>query len=199
MGVLAVPLMIAGTVLSAASAYKSGQDAKQSARFEAQQLESSAQQKRVMAIQEQAVAQRRAIAEGKASELKMSTAQNISAASGGGALDTSVLNIMADLAGSGDYRKRVALYEGDVKAQNLNYSADMDIYGAEAKRKEGKAAARAGTIGAVTSLAMGLGAVGSSSAGQSFFAKYSGGSAATTAGATSGGFTYGGALDSMPR
>ena len=169
-----IGLMVAGTALSAKSAYDQGQVAKNQANLEASNLQSSAMQKRMAAIQEQAVAQRKAITAGKEAALVQSRAQAVAASSGGGSLDVSVAKIMSDLAGQGSYNKQVAMYEGDSRAPDLNYGAELDTWGAEAKRKEGRDAAKAGKTKAVASLVTGLAAAGASGAGQSLFSKYFG-------------------------
>ena len=60
--------------------------------------------------------------------------------SGGGAMDPTVVDIMGDLAGESNYRKMVALYEGEEQANKLRM-------GAEVSREEGDLAKEAGKIG----------------------------------------------------
>lgn len=190
MGAAALPLMIAGTVLTSYSMYQEGQAAKKAANFEASQLEAVAKQKEANAIATQAMAQRKALEAKREGEITQSRAQAVSAASGGGSLDESIVAIMQNLAKETDYRKRVSLYEGDVKAQEMQYSAALDKWSAGAKRQAGKAAAKSATIGAIGTLVAGSAMAGSSEAGKSFFAKYGGG-------APKGGMEIGGAFDKM--
>lgn len=191
MGAAALPLMIAGTVLTAVGTYQQGQAAKKQAMFEADQLESSARQKEAMAIAEQAVSQRKAAEARREGELVMSRAQALGAASGGSSLDESLVAIMQNLEKETDYRKRLSLYEGEAKAQDLKYSAEIDKWSAGVSRQAGKAAAKTGTTMAIGSLLLGATAAGTSEAGKSFLAKYGIG------GAPKGAMEIGGGFDKM--
>jgi hypothetical protein len=94
--------------------------------FEAEQLEQNAGQ----AI---AASQREAIEQRRQADLAASRALALAAASGGGASDTSVVNIIANLKGEGSYRSAVALYRGEDQARLMRM-------GASAKRYEGAVA-----------------------------------------------------------
>lgn len=107
-----------------ASAYKkAGKYVKQGAKFENIQL--AAKGKEAFAS-----AQRGALAESKAADLAISRAVAVSAASGGGASDPGVMNIIGNLASEGKTNALSALFEGqstDVAYQNEilanNYNA----------------------------------------------------------------------------
>ena len=97
--------------------------------------------------QERAAAQRGAIEQQRQGRLVGSRAQAISAASGGGALDPSIVNLMGDLGSEADFRAATALYQGEDTARGLEYSAVLqraagqgDLYAGEVYRRAGEAA-----------------------------------------------------------
>jgi hypothetical protein len=100
------------------------------AQFEAEQLEQNAGQ--VVAA-----SQRDAMEERRKADLMASRALALAGASGGGASDTTVVNIIAKLKGEGSYRSAVALYRGEDKARRLRM-------GAAARRYEGAVAEEGG-------------------------------------------------------
>ena len=126
-------LAAAGTALNAYGKYRAGDSAKKRANFEAKQMESEAGQRL-------AASQRQAQEYERQGRLQASRALAIAAASGGGAMDPTVVDIMGDLAGESNYRKMVALYEGEEQANKLRM-------GAESRREEGDLAKEAGKIG----------------------------------------------------
>ena len=75
--------------------------------------------------QEQAVAQRTAIDEQRQGRLISSRAQAIAAASGAGALDPTIVNILGDIDTEAEIRALTALYEGDERASGLRYDAAL--------------------------------------------------------------------------
>lgn len=129
---------VVSTVLMAAEQRQQGIDADRLAQFKAQQLEQKAGQER-------AVAQRKAIAARRRSKFAESRALALAAASGGGASDPTIVNIMSGIAGEGEMAAQSALYEGEERARG----AEM---GAVASRYEGRQAKRAGYIKAGTSI-----------------------------------------------
>lgn len=86
-----------------------------------------AEQGRVAAGQERASAQRAMIEEGRRTRLAQSRAQAVTAAGGGG-FDPSTLNIIAGLETEGRYASLSALYEGESRAQNLEFGADLATF-----------------------------------------------------------------------
>lgn len=121
--------------------------------------EYEATQAYINAGQAQAAGQRKAQEEQRRSRLAQSRALAVAAASGGGASDRTVADIIADLAAEGDYRSRLAMYEGDDKARLLRARGDAAKY-------EGKAAQRTSYLRAATSIA---------GAGGTLYEKYGGG------------------------
>lgn len=120
------------------------------ANFEASQLEQDAGQA-------QAVSQRQGEDIGLQTRLVNSAALARAAASGAGASDPTVLNIMAKTSAMGAYRSGVALYEGEeqarldrVKAAALRFSGDLGI-------ADAVTASRAANSGAMTTVLSGAG------------------------------------------
>ena len=110
-----------GTALSAYGKYRGGKSAKARAKFEAKQMEANANK----AI---SVSQREAQEIDREGRIQASRALAVAAASGGGASDPTVMNIMGDLAGGTDYLKSVALYEGKERASDLRLSGASSMY-----------------------------------------------------------------------
>lgn len=91
------------------------------AQFEAEQLEQDAGQ--TIAASQRAAREQERIA-----TLVASRALAVAAASGGGASDTTVVNLIARIKGEGAYRAGVKLYEGEARARKLRLSADARRY-----------------------------------------------------------------------
>ena len=97
--------------------------------------------------QERAAAQRATLEQQRQGRLVGSRAQAVAAASGGGALDPSVVNLMGDLDNEASFRAATALYQGESAARGLEYGAVLqraagqgDIYAGELYRQSGEAA-----------------------------------------------------------
>ncbi|CAB5220640.1 hypothetical protein UFOVP241_11 [uncultured Caudovirales phage] len=117
----------AGSVIGGLSHIEFGQQAQQAADFQAAQL-------RQNAGQAQATAQHAAYDVDRQAQYTASTALATAAASGGGASDPTVVNLIARNAGEFAYRKAVALYQGDDKARLMNLQADAkEFEGANTK------------------------------------------------------------------
>jgi hypothetical protein len=115
---------VGGEIMGGISHYEFGQQAMQAAQFQAAQL-------RQNAGQVQASAQRQAFDVDRQAKYVASSALATAAASGGGASDPTVVNLMARNAGEFAYRKAVALYQGDDKARLMNLQADAKEYEGE--------------------------------------------------------------------
>ena len=116
-----------GAVVGGLSHIEFGQQAQQSAEFQAAQL-------RQNAGQAQASAQHAAYDVDRQAQYTASTALATAAASGGGASDPTVVNLIARNAGEFAYRKAVDLYQGDDKARLMNLQADAkEFEGANTK------------------------------------------------------------------
>jgi hypothetical protein len=142
-------MMIGSTVLSAGGQYRAGKTEDKRAKIEARQMEAQAKE-------EFAASQRAGFEQERQGALKASRMLALAAASGGGASDPTIVNLMANLAGETQYRKSVELYEGGERAKDLRYQGQV-------RRYEGKEAKRAGKLGAFTTLLSG---------GTSLYSKY---------------------------
>jgi hypothetical protein len=149
-----------------------GQRKNVAAQFEAEQLEQNAGQ--VIAA-----SQRDAMEERHRADLAASRALALAAASGGGASDTTVVNIIAKLKGEGSYRSAVSLYRGESEARRIRM-------GATAKRYEGAVAEEGGEFQASGYETMAAASLFKGAS--SLFTKYGGGSPSGASGPTSGGY-----------
>ena len=70
-----------------------------------------------------AISQRQALEERRIGEITASRALAVVAASGGGASDPTIVNLMSNIEGEAHYRARVALYEGEARARQLRLDA----------------------------------------------------------------------------
>ena len=147
------------TVIAANETVKAGKAADELGKFKAKQLEQKAGQQR-------AVSQRKADNARRSARYAESRALALAAASGGGASDPTVVNIMAGIAGEGELAAQSALYEGEEQARGSEMSAT-------ASRYEGSQAKRAGYIKAGTSVMSSFSKFGN----QSMTEKYSPGDA----------------------
>lgn len=120
-------LMNAAPYIAGGAEILGGVAENRNARFEAQQLDAKAKE-------EIAASQREAQDKRKEAALVNSRAQAIAAASGGGAgVDApSIVKIMSDTAGQGEYNAQAAMYGGATRAAGLRASA-------AARRRSGSA------------------------------------------------------------
>ena len=135
MGSALLPIAAAGTALQAYGARQAGKTAYKASKFEAAQLQQQA-------LEEQAVSQRRAMDIDRQGRLRASRALAVAAASGAGATDPTVLNLMATYAGETEYERMVALYEGETAAQKSRLQA-------QATRIRGQQANKAGGFSSI--------------------------------------------------
>lgn len=133
---------IGGSVLSGVGSIVNANSQADAARAEAAQLERAAGEA-------QAAAQRNAERKRKEAQLIMSRQQALAAKSGGGATDSTVLDLMAGAKGEGELQGRMLQYEGDERAAGLTYQAAI-------KRAMADRAQTAGWIGAGASVLSGL-------------------------------------------
>ena len=145
MGAAVAPLAIAGTALQGLGQYRAGKQAYWASKFEAGQMESQAMERK-------AASHRQVEEIDRQGRLAQSRALAVAAASGGGASDPTVMNIMANLAGETEYRKMVALYEGESAARYLEGQADVTRWAGREARTAGKMAALGTAISGGTSL-----------------------------------------------
>jgi hypothetical protein len=131
-----------GTGLSAVGSIVAG--SQQAAMAEAQAAAAERQ-----ASEERAASQREAIQRSKEARLVMSRQQAVAAASGGGATDSTVLNLMGDTASQGWFNQASAVYEGESRGRALEDQAAIS-------RWEGKQAKMASFISAGSTVLSGI-------------------------------------------
>jgi len=158
-------LGLTGTLLQAQGYRSQGQSAKQQGQAEQQAANYRAEQLDQIAGQSIAASQRVAQEQRRQARLLASRALAVAAASGGGASDSSVTRIIADIHGEGAYRAAVALYEGEDRARQERMAASATRYEGELAAQSGSNAAKAGNIMALGSLLSG---------GMSLYEKYKG-------------------------
>lgn len=128
--------------------------------FQAQMLEERAGA-------EIATAQRQRFEESRTAGLVASRALAVAAASGGGASDTTVGNLIARVKGEGAYRGMVRMYEGESRARTLRLGATAKRYEGALGVQEAAAGQRIGNNMAFANLLIGSGGL---------YGKYGGGS-----------------------
>lgn len=133
-----IGLAVAGTALSAGGSIIGANSEAKELRREAAQLEAGAGRER-------ASSHRAAMEEKRQARLAASRGLALAAASGGGADDPTVVNLLAGIEGEGEYRALSALYEGDQTALGMEAEAAARRRGAKSTKKAGLVKA-AGTI-----------------------------------------------------
>lgn len=153
---------VGGALLGGLSHLQFGLQAQQAAEFQAAQL-------RQNAGQAQASSQRTAMDVDKQAAYTASAALATAAASGGGASDPTVVNLIAKNAGEFAYRKAVALYGGDERARLDNLQAAAKEYEGANVRRNSTTVAAGQLFGADTTLIKGM------AKGASMFERFGGG------------------------
>jgi hypothetical protein len=168
---------VAGAAMSASSTIAQGNAAAAQAQAQQQALEYQAKQKEVQAGQERAASQRNAQVRRKEAELAASRGLAVSAASGGGALDPTVVNILGDIEGEGEYQALMEMYGGEQRARNLESGAALNQYEGQMAYAAGQAAKKNSRISAAGQFM--------STAGQLGYSAYKGGMFSNSPGAGS--------------
>lgn len=106
-----------------------------------------------------ASAQRDMLEQRRQARLLESRALAVAAASGAGASDTTVVNIINDIAAEGAYRSSLALFEGQERARQLRAGAEVRREGGDLQAEYGAQTAKAYEIGSVASLFSGAGSL----------------------------------------
>lgn len=141
LGVAATGLAGVGTILSAGSQIQAGNEAQIAGNFEASQLNQKAND--TVATSQRAAAEQR-----RQSAILQSRAQAVAAASGAGASDPGVVNIVGDIAKEGEYRALTALYNGNDEARSLRIQAGLT-------KMQGQQAKQASRVEAVSTILSG--------------------------------------------
>lgn len=144
MGAAAAPIaIIGGSLLGGAGKIIEATSQSKALKKEAKQLDRKAGSTR-------ATSQRSANEELRQSRLVGSRALALAAASGAGASDPTVMNLIASIAGEGQYRSLTELYNGNTEAVGYEDQAD-------ANRRAAKAVKTAGYVGAGATILGGVG------------------------------------------
>ena len=155
----------AATALQGVASIQAGKAAEQAADARATALEHQAAQARQNAGQERAAAQRDAFATRRQGQLIESKALARAAASGAGAGDPTVENILGEIGAEGEFRALTDLFVGEERAKSLEFQADIGVFEAGQSRRAGDAARSAANIAALATFAGGAGTL----AGQAGF------------------------------
>ncbi len=139
----------AGSTLKAGKAEQealqaAGQAEQEAALARSKALEHQAAQGRQQAGQERATAQRSASEQRRQGRLLASRALARAAASGAGAGDPTVENIIGDIGAEGEFRALSEMFIGEERALGLETQADLRIFEAGQERRAGAIARRAG-------------------------------------------------------
>lgn len=137
-----------GTFMQGSAYYEHGLAQQALARYAATQF-------RQNAADAEAAAQRNAVDIGRRAEYIASAQLARAAASGGGASDPTVMNIIARTKGEAAYQQAVALYGGQSRARALNMQAAGEDFTGRDEARAGRNALFAADIGASTTLMKG--------------------------------------------
>lgn len=113
-----------GTGMSAAGYRDAASARRAEAAYQASALERRAKD-------QVAAGMRGAAEERRQGELAISRIRAVAAASGGGATDPTVINLIAGAASEAEYRARIAMYQGESNAAAMREQAKLTRYGAE--------------------------------------------------------------------
>lgn len=146
----ATVLNVGGQLARGSAAEQIGRRRQQAAEFEAEQLEQDAGQSK-------AVSQRNAEEIGRQTKYINSTALARAAASGAGASDPTVQDVLARTAAEGGFRQATALYEGEAQARLDRMKAAALRFQGDTALVDAANAKRIATLGAgATALAGGV-------------------------------------------
>lgn len=161
----AIPYIITavGTLAQMSAAKSEGDAAYETAKMRAAQDREQSRLEAMMLEREagddRATSQRAAEEARRVSRIRQSRAMAVAAASGAGAADPDVINIVGGLAAEGDYSAEVELYKGEDSAKYKEWRANVArVTGENSARMtmyQGKAAKSASRISAVGTLAKG--------------------------------------------
>ena len=136
---------VAGGNIAAQGALDAGNAQLSAAQYEAAQM-------RQNAMQAQAIGSVRAQTAANNSLVAQSHALAVAAASGGGALDPSVVNVISKLAGEGSLAAQTEVYNGNEVARQTNNKADATVYAGGLKQYAGQIDANAYKVKQIGSL-----------------------------------------------
>lgn len=127
--ILGAALTIGGAAMNVSSQSQAADIEQQSSKVEAQQMQ-------VNAGQERAAAQRSAMEQRRQARLVQSRQQAVAAASGAGATDPTVVDLMTDTNAEGEYRALSELYTGEQRARGLETDAANTRYAGKVRAQQ---------------------------------------------------------------
>ncbi len=148
---------VLAAVFKASAEAKAGKAEEQAALARQAALEHQAEQARQIAGQERAASQRASYEQRRQARLLSSKALARAAASGAGAGDPTVENILGDIGAEGEFRALAELFMGEDRARNLEMQADLKVFEGQQERRAGAVARQAGRGTAFATLFSGLG------------------------------------------
>lgn len=159
MAMAALAVMAASTVISAYGQQQQGKAQQNLANYQADQITQNAGQQK-------ASGQAAALNQDTNTSLTLSRARAVAAASGGSMNDSSIVQIMSNIAAEGGYRSNVARYQGDTQSNAMvNQAAATRMGGSIANQGANIAALSTVMSGAAGSYSMynkyGFGSAGS--------------------------------------
>ena len=175
MAALALIATLAGTAVSAVGTIAAGQAKAQEAEAQARAQEFQAAQLDVAAKEEKASAQRDMFELRHRKELALSQLQSKAAGSGFSATDPTALQIGDEISKYGTYQEQMAMYGGEAKSRDAQFSAAAKRYSAGMSREIGSSYKTASYLSAGGTILGGIGGMAG---------KY-----ASPGGFSSGGFT----------
>ncbi len=133
---------VASTALQVTNTLQAGKAAQEAALARQAALEHQAKQARQNAGQERAASQRASKEQRRQAQLVESRALAVAAASGAGAADPTVENILGGIGAEGEFRALSELFIGEERARGLEFQADIKVFEGNQERRAGDIARR---------------------------------------------------------
>jgi len=145
-----------GTGMKAAGQVEAGKAARSTGEAQQRALEYQAQQLTTNAGQAQAVSQRAAMEEIRKSMLIQSRAMAVAAASGGGAVDPTVMALVSSISKEGQLASETQLYGGEERARGMREQAKATRYEGTQRAEAGRTAEKASRTAAIGTIISGV-------------------------------------------
>lgn len=158
---VAIGAMVGSTILGAYGQHQEGKAAEQYSQMQKTRSDAIAGQHEEIGKQEVALAGRKAQEHKRAARLKASEALAKAAASGAGAYDPDVMNIIAGWEEEGDIGSRMEMFTGLDRQRTRTMQAGSERYGGDIAMWEGARKKKASRLKVGTTI---LGGIGSASA-----------------------------------
>jgi|688.fasta_scaffold276528_2 hypothetical protein len=148
LGSIGTGIQAAGQLNAGSAARRAGESQQAAAEYSAQQLDTNAGQA-------QAASQRAAAEELRKSMLLQSRAMAVSAASGGGAVDPTVMALISGLSKEGQLASETMLYGGNEKARAMHEQAKATRFEGATRAQAGRTAERTSQFSAMGTILTG--------------------------------------------